>query len=256
MRFIILITLCISSTFADELNIFRNFYLSTEISNVHLNSVGLTSESRVKRNVYKRPLEDPNKCIKNCTDARIRLIKDLNDAVPNEDDEYGHRFCKVMETEMECITACPDSLLRNLWLDFDVDRKQCSFGNYDLADLQINLDCVNANMDAVFEKCDPYNCSTHGKNDSINWKLHVSPAPPYVSYNNDNKTENSQAFQAICKYNKCLFSCGESIIRAKCGQKAFDLNMKYNKFQFGGLIKMFKDMDALDGDVNECEGNW
>jgi len=253
MRCLIAIALCISSTFAYDLNSFSSQYVKAVHSSaptVRLH-VGPSSELRSKREARIHPLDDPNDCILNCTGAMQDRLQGLNDT--DSEEAKATRLCKAMEPVESCYKACPESQFRTLMIDFLPLMKQpCLLGTDNYAELQKTLNCLNTSSDVVDEKCDSVCNSTFGDSTRLESNVVLNVDPSFIMYDDDKK-ENTEVLRETCKYLTCESTCGDSITKEMCGQMGLDVDRKITSSIFGSIIKLYKDLDALDGDVQECK---
>jgi len=253
MRCFIVIALCISCAFAYDLTSFSSRYAAVHPSapNVRLH-FGPSSELRTKRDTRLHPLDDPNDCILNCTQAMQDRLRGLNET--DSEDVKATKLCKAMEPVDKCYKACPDSQFRTLMVDFLPLMKQpCLLGTDNYAELQKTLDCLNVSSDTVSEKCDSICNGTFDANERLESNVVLNVDPSFIMYDDDKK-ENTEVLRSTCKYLSCESDCGDSITKDQCGQKGLDVDRKITSSIFGSIIKLYKDLDALDGDVPaECK---
>lgn len=252
MRCLIVIALCISTSFAYDLSSLSQYasVKHARVPNVRLH-VGPSSESRSKREVHIRPLDDPNDCIFNCTSAMQDRLQGLNRS--DSEEVKATTLCRAMEPVETCYKACPDSLFRTLIIDFLPLMKQpCLLGPDNFAELQKTLDCLNTSSDVVSNKCDPICNGTFSDNLRLESNVVLNVDPSFVMFDDDKK-ENTDVLRATCKYLSCESDCGDSITKEMCGQKGLDVDRKITSSIFGSIIKLYKDLNALDGDITECK---
>jgi len=251
MRFLILIALCISAALAFDFKTFSGRYFSAvqaEKPEVRLH-IGSSSELRSKRASHKKPLEDPDKCIFNCTKDVQKRIQESN-ITDSDNFKHAAEVCKANEPTESCYKACPDSLLRNLTLDYLPTLTQlCSLGNKNNFSA---WDCFNANNIAVQDKCGASCNLTLVDGFEASVDVYVLVNSPYIEYD-DNKERNAFVLNGICKYRKCKSECGDSLIKEKCGQIALDVGRNVASAVFRFIINSLKSVGALDGDVEECQ---
>jgi len=256
MHSIIVILFCISSAFAYDLDSVSDQYLSAvnhhpALTNIRLNfgpkgPPGL----REKRAIQKRLLDDPNNCIANCSKDLEQRLQGGNQT--DSDEVRVTKLCTSVQPAEACFNACPKSLFQKLMLDFFPTMTQlCSLGTDNFAELKKIQDCLNRTQHAVISVCSACNStSIGGQNFKTNAEIRSNP--PSITYDDDKK-KNSDVLKGICTYLTCESSCGDSIIKEACGQKALDVAKKLTSSVIGSIMNVYKDLDALDGDVKECQ---
>jgi len=255
MRFLILtlISICISSGFAYNLNSYRSYSARARVPDVQLH-VGPNSELRTKRDIHIHQLDDLDDCIRNCTyDMQDRL-----DGFNDTDDEVtkARVLCQTLEPMGDCYKSCPDTKLRTLMMDFlPMMKTPCLLGIDRIEELQKVMDCLNSTSDLVADKCDPVCNGSFSEDDSklrVDSRVVLNVDPAFILYDDDKK-ENTDVLRATCKFLTCEQQCGDPITKAHCGQLGVDVDRKSTSTIFGSIIKIYKDMDALEGSIDECK---
>jgi len=249
MRFLIFIAVCISSALAADFSRYMLSSVRAKAPNVRLN-LGPNPEARTKRDIRLHPLEDPDLCISNCTYDMHNGLEAINES-DTEVDKMT-KLCMALEPAEACFKACPESKFRKLMLDFVPLLKQpCLLGTDKVADLVKAMDCLNSTSDAVVEKCDSLCNSSFAGDIRMDSRVVLNVNPAFVLYDDD-KLENRDVLKSTCKYITCTQQCGDPITKAQCGQLGVEVDHKQSSSIFSSVIKLYNDMEALDGDVKEC----
>jgi len=253
MRFLIAVGLLISTACAYDLTSFSNGYataIRAKAPLVRLN-VGPSAALRSKRDIRLHPLDDPNDCIKNCTTGIEERLQDLN--MTDSKEAKAVKLCRAMDPVDDCLKACPESQFRSLMIDtLPLLKQPCLLGTDNFDELQDTLHCLSNSSALVSDKCDSVCNGSFADNLRLESSILMNVDPSFAIYDDD-KQENKQVLKSTCKYLTCESQCGDSIIKQRCGQMGLDVDRKVTSSIFGSIIKLYKDLDALDGDVAECD---
>jgi len=243
------VALCLVST-----ALARNFN-SYQVSRVKTPNVvfnfGPGYVSRNKRDVKMHELDDPNSCLFNCT----QKMSDGMMAINETDREVVKmtKVCQAFDPMDACYKSCPDSQMRSLLLDFLPLMKQpCLLGSDRTADLKKATDCLNTTTDRVSEKCDPVCNGSLNGDIRLRSRIVLSVDPAMVMYDDD-KAENQKMLKTTCSFLACQQQCGDPIIKEVCGQETLNVDRKMTSSIFGSLMKIYQDLKALDGPIEECQ---
>jgi len=209
------------------------------------------SESRYKRDIRLRPLDDPGFCLHNCTIDLQERLSTLNET--DSEEERAIKLCKALDPVDSCYQACPESQFRTLLTDFLPLMKQpCLLGIDKFGELKNAITCINSTGDLVTQRCSPQcNDTASGMGvDDVESGIHLSVEPSYVIFDDDKK-KNTEGLRAVCKLLTCEQQCNDRIIKETCGQFTAEVDRKITSSIFGAMIKLFKDVDAAE-EPEEC----
>jgi len=231
------------------------------------------SAGRSKRAIVTKPLDDPNNCISICaTQLNTRLTElQLNAtfAANVTDAVRLQLLCQAFSPAAPCFHACPVSQLGSLIEDFlPVMSLICNLGDQNYPELLKSLACINTTKSAIDERCNS-KCDQLNEVGSLDSALggtfseakegqrnhstiHVNLLPNFVVYD-DNKTQNTENFQAVCSYLSCVDDCDDPIIKDACGPQAVRIQNKLISTIVQAITALFRDLNAVDGTPKECK---
>jgi len=242
---LLIISICISSGLAyNNFNSFSSSSAIAGIPDVQLNLVP-GPELRSKRDIRIHPLEDPNHCVRNCNNATQYRLNNVN----KTGGEAVEAFCQALEPADACYKSCPDSKLRTLLIDYQPVIKQICASNDDKIQK-----CLNGIADEVAKQCNPVcNASSDAANEPpVYNKIKLNADPAFILYDDDKK-KNTDSLRSACKSLTCQKECEESITKQRCGEKAVVVIRKRMSDIFGSVVKLYRDVDAIDGPIDECK---
>jgi len=204
--------------------------------NVNFHGSGL---ARLKRELRKRPLADPDNRIQNCAKD---FAKNLLSATGKED-----MMSKLCSYPLEsCYQECPASLLRTLALDsIPLMKIPCLSQDPDKAEI---LQCLNRTASKISAECDRVcNGATNGQT----IKFDLSMSPPSATYETD-KNKVKKVLRDACK-SVAPCECRDNMQKQMCGSNAPDVQRLMTVPALKGATNMYTHVNVLDGPVEECK---